>query len=264
MCIRDRNNQSGHKVREEATCFDQESKTWRLRHTAEDQERGLRGYIVDIMDVLKCHQSFDLSDDKAGLLRQYVTKYLSKFSDSASDEWLDDDQSALNIATMVLMRYKPFEPEMVLQLFGQRFRQWHMSTVSGGKRDFVVPVPDQAEQPKEVEQYMKASWACGKISLLDFLRKTTNQGSICHWLKKLHKASDKDESLDKFAANYKMNGEKVVAAEMLSRRNDRFYGQWLMLHKPFHSPEDFIQKDVLEKVPDELRYMTMALSLIHI
>ena len=31
---------------------------------------------------------------------------------------------------------------MVLQLFGAKFRQWHFTTLQGGKRDFVVPVPN--------------------------------------------------------------------------------------------------------------------------
>ena len=38
-----------------------------------------------------------------------------------------------------------------------------------------------------------------------------------------------------------MEGQKLVAAECLSRLNDNFYGQWLMLHVPFKRPEDFFE-----------------------
>eukprot|EP00971_Amphidinium_carterae_P214669 4260031-Amphidinium_carterae.1 len=58
---------------------------------------GLRAYIIDIMEALKCHQDFHLANDD-GALRAYVTKYVSKFSDSASDEWLNDAAGATAIA----------------------------------------------------------------------------------------------------------------------------------------------------------------------
>ena len=57
------------------------------------------------------------------MLRNYLSKYVSKFSDSMAEECLSYDVDATPIAVNVLMRYKPFEPEVVLQLMGQRFRQ---------------------------------------------------------------------------------------------------------------------------------------------
>ncbi|CAJ1459932.1 unnamed protein product, partial [Effrenium voratum] len=90
--------------------------------TTPDKAVGLRAYFPDILDALKCHQ-----------------------------EWLNDDADATSIATTVLSRYHPLEPEMILQLFGARFRQWHFTTVSGGKRDFVVPVPDADDLPENHE-----------------------------------------------------------------------------------------------------------------
>ena len=111
---------------------------------------------------------------------------------------------------------------MALQMFGARFRQWFVTSESRGKRDFVVPWPQKPQQPKEVELYMKATWAAGNISLLDFLRKTTRSGTICAWLKKLHAKDASGLRLEEFAARYKMQGEKIVAAEMLSRFNDLF------------------------------------------
>ena len=106
----------------------------------------------------------------------YVTKYVSKFSDSNQDEWLNDKASGDTIASTVLYRYKPYEPEMCLQLFGASMRQWFVTTNSRGKRDFVVPWPKKDPLPKEIDLYQKAEWAAGKIPLLDFLRKTNKSG----------------------------------------------------------------------------------------
>ena len=101
-------------------------------------------------------------------------------------------------------------------------------------------------------------WARNKISLLDFLRKTTNEGKICHWLKKLYCQSGSADSLADFAAEYKMAGEKVVAADTCSRRSDKFYGQWLVLHKPFSRLADFVDEEKLKLVPTEMKYIAMA------
>ena len=195
------------------------------------------------------------------MLRQYITKHLAKFSDSASQEWLNDDADATIIATTVLSRYHPLEPEMILQLFGVRFRQWHFTTVSGGKRDSVVPVPDADDlaEKHEVRLYERAAWARGRISLLDFLRKTNADGEVCAWLKKKHAAQGQEgETLGEFAARYKMEGEKVVAADLVSRLSDKHYGQWLTLHKPFRHLRDLVDDAQLAKVPTQHRYLAMA------
>ena len=210
------------------------------------------------MAVLRCHQDFLVAQDDAGLLRAYVTKYVYKFSDAAQNEWLNDDASATNMAATVLMRYKPYEPEVVLQMTGSRFRQWDMSTVSRGKRAFVVQLPDCEERPKELSMYMEAAWARGRIPLIDYLRKTTAKGKICNWLKKAHAASESALPLETFAANYAMQGEKVVAAEMLSRLNDRYYGQWMLLWVPFSDPSELWDEALLARVPAYHRYFAMC------
>ena len=259
----DRDGRSGWPVCEEPSRYDPEAGAWQLRHSENDHHAGLRPYLVDLMEVLRCHQDFQMCNDD-GLLRAYVTKYVSKFSDAASEEWLNDSVDAVGIAATVLMRYKPLEPEMVLQLFGARFRQWHLSTESGGKRDFVVPCPDQEPKCREVELYEAARWARGCISLLDFLRKTTADGKICHWLKKTHASSGSAQTLEEFAASYRMQGEKVVAAETVSKFNDRYFGQWLMLHVPFRSAADLALPEAVEnRVPDAHRYFGMALLCKH-
>ena len=149
---------------------------------------------------------------------------------------------------------------MTLQMFGARFRQWLVTTEGRGKRDFIVPWPEKNPMPAEVHQYMEADWACNRISLLDFLRKTTDKGKICKWLVDLHTRADTRKGLEDFAADYCMQGEKVVAAACLSRLNDLFYGQWLMLHVPFATPQDFFEPiaDRLELVPAEHRNFAMA------
>ncbi|MCR9130895.1 MAG: hypothetical protein NXI12_15425, partial [Alphaproteobacteria bacterium] len=260
----DRDGRSGQPVSHAPTYFDTEARTWRLRHGEADVAAGLRAYVPDLMEVLRCHQDFQLCGDDAGLLRAYVAKYVSKFSDAAAEEWLNDDASATSLAATVLMRYKPLEPEMALQLHGARFRQWQMSTEGGGKRDFVPPCPDSKLMPREVILYGEADWARGRVPLLDFLRKTTDEGKIGGWLEKIQKRTEGAADLPEFAAAYKMQGEKVVAADMLSHFNDRFYGQWLMLRVPFEDPSDFLlPAELAAKVPACYKYFAMALLCRH-
>ena len=256
-----RRHQSGWPVCDEPSRYDPETKKLHLHHTAADKADGLRAYLPDVMEALKCHQDIQLADDE-GALRSYVAKYVSKFSDSASDEWLNDNAGATSIATTVLMRYKPMEPEMVLQLFGARFRQWHVTTTSGGKRFFQVPWPDKPK-PKEIELYEQADWAAGKISVLDFLRKSNRAGNIVGWLKKLHSQSPEVASLEDFAANYMVKGQQFVAADTLSRMNDLFFGQWLVLHVPFSDVKELVDEDLLSRVPVAHRNFAMAMTCGH-
>eukprot|EP00438_Fugacium_kawagutii_P000653 Skav222305 [mRNA] locus=scaffold1249:3867:8406:+ [translate_table: standard] len=258
----DRGGRSGWPVQPEANHWD-EAGLLQLQHTEEDKRRGLRPYFLSIMDALRCHQDFQFADDDQALAL-YVAKYVAKFSDSNSEEWLNDAAEGNVIAVTVLSRYKNFAPEMSLAMFGARFRQWLVTTESGGKRDFIVPVPDAEQMPKEVEL-----WAAGRISLLDFLRKTGANGEIHAWLEKKYKQRGPDDgrSLEAFARDYVMYGEKIVAANMLSRLNDRFYGQWLMLHVPFKDPKEFydgrVVKQKLTLVPEAHRYFAMVMRCRH-
>jgi len=268
------------------------------------------------MESLKGHEDFQVCDDD-GNLSAYVAKYVPKMSDSFTDDLLNDDAGGDVIAASVLARYKPYEPEMVLQLFGAKFRQWHVNTKSGGKRDFIVPVPDQQDMPPEVRQYEMCDWKGSQMTLLDFLRKTNADGEIIGWLRRkfehyvikeayaLYTSRGGQLKRDKFvtavscvrkadpgkppfwdaalafmeipggedvtqpiplkdfARCYDMRGEKIVAAHMLSRLNDKFHGQWLMLHVPFARATDFRSHDVDERVPEAHRYLAMALVCQH-
>ena len=124
------------------------------------------------MDGIPCHQDIQVSDGDA-LLLQYVTKYVAKFSDSNYDEWLNDDASADSIARRVCFEYHPFEPEMVLQLSGARFRQYDISTLSGGFRRITAPWPGMTKKPDFVEAYEDCPWRSNDMNLIEWLRKTT-------------------------------------------------------------------------------------------
>lgn len=150
----DRDGRSGWPAQLEGNHWDDDG-VLRLQHKEEDKRRGLRPYFVSIMEALRCHQDFQFANDNEALAA-YVAKYVSKFSDSNSDEWLNDAAEGNVIAATVLSRYKPFAPEMTLAMFGASFRQWLVTTESGGKRDFVVPTPEDENMPKEVEMYMNA------------------------------------------------------------------------------------------------------------
>ena len=152
----DRSKRSGWPLEEGANRW--EGGALKLQHTADDKARGLRPYFVDIMEALRCHQDLQFADDD-GALRAYVAKYVSKFSDSNQDERLNDAAQGNSIAATVLCRYKPCEPEMVLDMFGANFRQWHASTESGGKRDFLVPWPEKARHCRSAQSSKKTAEA---------------------------------------------------------------------------------------------------------
>ena len=234
---------------------------------------------------------------------------------------MNDDGEGDACAASLLSRYKPYEPEMTLQLFGSRFRQWQTNTKSGGAKDFRVPLPDQDVQPREVQNYMACTWKGSKMPLLEYLRKSTEDGRIINWLVKKYedyvldiayavyltsgapfmkitdfakrakaarRETGKDAclwtaalnlggisplmmaeqnirvvSLNEFVQNYKGKGEKLVAADMMSRTNDKFNGQWLMLHVPFEHPDQFLNDEVDRLVPKEYRYLAMAVLCRH-
>eukprot|EP00438_Fugacium_kawagutii_P034296 Skav200083 [mRNA] locus=scaffold3273:976:3521:+ [translate_table: standard] len=159
----DRGGRSGWPVQPEANHWD-EAGVLQLQHSEEDKHRGLRAYFISIMEALRCHQDFQFADEEQALAL-YVAKYVAKFSDSNSDEWLNDAAEGNVIAVTVLSRYKNFAPEMTLAMFGAQFRQWLVTTESGGKRDFIVPVPDAEKMPKEVELYMGARRGVGQVVL---------------------------------------------------------------------------------------------------
>ena len=69
------------------------------------------------------------------------------------------------------------------------------------------------------------------------------------------------QNLNDFANKYPVRGEKMIAAAVYSMLNDKYFGQWLVLRKPFRKMEEFQEKhpDVIEKIP--LRYRNFALAV---
>eukprot|EP00913_Durusdinium_trenchii_P012784 g12002.t1 len=69
--------------------------------------------------------------------------------------------------------------------------------------------------------------------------------------------------LDAFANNYKPRGEKLVAAGTCSMLNDRYYGQWLVLRRPFRAIADLqaAAPQVSERVPAHYQNFALALCL---
>ena len=86
---------------------------------------------------------------------------------------------------------------MVLTLArGSGFHPFFMSTKHRGMREFNVPLPDATKLPKEIELYLQCSWKGDEMPLLEWLRKSNNEGHIIGWLRTLHKkATDKQDSV---------------------------------------------------------------------
>eukprot|EP00973_Karenia_brevis_P050972 7078948-Karenia_brevis.AAC.1 len=116
--------------------------------------------------------------------------------------------------------------------------------------------------PDEVYQYMTCSWRSEDVSLLDYLRRTNKSGRVSDWLRHKHKravaAGETEALLETFALEYPLFGEQLIAADMLSWRNDKHCGQWLMLNVPFRNPEEFFSEKVDRLVPLPYRYLAMA------
>ena len=123
----------------------------------------------------------------------------------------------------------------------------------------VAPWPTLEKQPEYVKLYEDCAWRSEDITLLEFLRKSNQAGEVVQWLKKAHEKADTVLDLGEFASAYKMFGEKVVAAETVSIFNDKYFGQWLMLFKPFRKASDFLDANIMQKVPQ--RYQLFACAL---
>ena len=122
-------------------------------------------------------------------------------------------------------------------------------------KTFIVPTPLNDPQPKEIHLYMKSTWRYDNMCLLEFLRKSTEEGKIAPWIKEAWKHQNHPETLEKFANEVCTDGEKVIACAMGSRLKDQFYGQWMMLNIPFRHYEELLRNDILEKIPDTDKFL---------
>ena len=117
------------------------------------------------------------------------------------------------------------------------------------------------ECPQYVETYEQSQWRGADMSLIEFLRKTNAAGDIIHWLQKEHKDNNDPRSLTEYAREYKMFGEKVIAAEMVSIFNDKYFGQWLMLFCPFRRVKELLPEHIVHAVPRRYRLFACAWHL---
>ena len=132
------------------------------------------------MEITKCHE--DVTHGHRGVMK-YVASYAPKFSDSFAKDWLNDDASDYSVARRILFDYHPLEPEMWLTLAGNVVQQcWFGGTF----RSVVAPWPGMDNKPTFVQQYEDSRWRGETMTLLEFLRKTNDDGDIIQWLRKKH------------------------------------------------------------------------------
>ena len=260
---------SGWTVQDEPSHFDLEDQVLKLHHSTEDHGKknkkgdleGIRAYIIDLISALRCHVDVQTSNGR-GMLLRYVSGYVPKFSDAFSQEWLSDKVSDYAVARRVLIDYHPLEPEMILQLA----MQWFPQVFAGGSMTrFVVPVPWKREMPARVQQYMACTWRKDSMTLAEFLRKSNSQGNIHQSFQKRHKDHLKANGgefpgLEDWINNAPYLGDVLTASIYLSRYNDEFHGQWIIMNIPFRSLDE-LWVDEIDLVPDYMKYLALALSL---
>ena len=259
---------SGWPKEPKASYYDADAGVLRLQHTEEDWckhnragvPEGIRAYMPDLLNSLHCHIDVQASDGR-GMLLKYVSGYVPKFSDSFTTDWLSDQCSDYAIAKRVLTDYHPLEPEMALQLA----MQWFPQCFAGGTlQRFRAPVPWEGTCPERVAQYMRSRWRAEGMCLEEFLRKTNKQGKIHHYIKKAYEKATRhgeqevlEESLEAWANTVVPQGQVMVAAVYLSRYNDKYYGQRVLMTHPFRKMAELARPE-LDLVPPHLYYQALA------
>ena len=109
---------------------------------------------------------------------------------------------------------------------------------SGTMEELRAPWPGMKTEavPKIVQLYQESAWRCEGMSLPEHARKTNKKREIAQWVRNKRNKQGSAESLEVFANNCEMEGEKLIAVEMVSVFNDRYFGQWLALRSPFRDP----------------------------
>ena len=247
---------SGWPQRDEPSEWNAGDKLLKLHHDRLDKKKGIRGFMEDCSGSLFCHNDVQASDGR-GMLLRYTSGYVPKFSDSFATTWLNDEASDYAIARRVLADYHPLEPEMWLQLAAQFYQQCF---AGGSKLKIMIPIPWLQDPPLIVQAYCNNKRRNDSMSFLEFLRKTNKDGDILRHIKVAFAAEDDALDLDKFAQEFQPQGEVLVAAIVLSRMKDNYFGQWMMLHVPFRAVDDLWLADAA-KVPPEYKYF--ALCMMH-
>ena len=133
-----------------------------------------------------------------------------------------------------------------------------MFFMGGTMMPIIAPHPDMDRKPAYVQLYEEALWR-GEMTLLEYLRKVNSKGGILEHIRKVHFKSGQMQDLETFAVKFQTFGEKVIAAEMVSMTNDKYFGQWMALNVPFRRLEELMVPDIVRLVPDQVKYLACAL-----
>ena len=273
---------SGWPRREEPTEVAEEEQRLRLHHPQEAFEQRCRAYLPDVLAALRCHVDVQASDGRAMVLKYCASAlfaimlskiaasaqisnqctpacqgYLPKFSSSFAKEMLNNEASDFSLARRVLADYHPLQPEMIMQLAMQQQPQFLCAATV---RKFVVPVPWQKDPPQIVQKYMSSTWRRDNMTLLDFLRKSGNNGQISQRYRRMHSTRKIGMPLEDWINVHPADGKTLVASVMYTHTNDRHYGQWLLLNVPFRNIDDLWHPEA-DKLPRNLKYL--GLCVLH-
>ena len=250
---------SGWPVELEESHWDEVLGRVRLHHTAADKAAGHRAFFKETLEITKCHQDVLHCDRRANSMK-YCATYNAKFSDSFAQDWLCDDISGNAVARKVLFEYHPCEPEMWLYIAG---RLAPPCQYSGTMVPLRVPLPiPGTEKNKLVDLYEKSQWRGDDMTFLEWLRKSGADGKIARWVQLRHNRllalQQTTQTLTDFARTCGMNGEKLIAVDLLAMSNDKFFGQWMTLHVPFRRHEDLLDPTLAEAVPASYLFLANA------
>ena len=91
--------------------------------------------------------------------------------------------------------------------------------------------------------------------------KSNKDGEIAQWLVRAFRqtpaydktaaAEEQRRALVAFANEAAVQGEKLIACDVLSIFNDRWFGQWLALRRPFRNLNELMCPEVAAKVPPQ-------------
>eukprot|EP00971_Amphidinium_carterae_P130373 2582834-Amphidinium_carterae.3 len=258
-------SRSNVPIREEESCFDPETNSVKLHHTQDDYDQHVRPFFPEALHVTKCHEDVQVGDGRGAMLR-YVATYTSKFSGSFAKEWLNDAASDYSVARRVAFDFHPLEPEMWMSLSTSLFPQ---CSYGGTLTQLVVPWPGKFDAwddlPELLKTYEVSEWRHGDMPLHEFARKCNSKGEIISWMKKMHATylqeteDTEPQSLKEFANSCPMRSEKLVAASMVSRLRDEYYGQWMVLNIPYQSMEALLDEHTVAMVPDRYKFFACAI-----
>eukprot|EP00439_Symbiodinium_sp_Y106_P033537 s2526_g4.t1 len=194
---------------------------------------------------------------------------LSLFSDAKAGEtqawiggYLWDGQSALQWYAMEVREdWAPWAfikkdlKQIIasLELLGTLFcnKLWGARMKESGR----VPGISLVEQISSQLPYA-SSWR-DNMTLLDFLRKSGNNGQISQRYRRMHSTRKIGMPLEDWINVRPANGKTLVASVMYTHTNDRFYGQWLLWNVPFRNIDDLWDPEA-DELPQNLRYLGLC------